>query len=78
MSPRPGSENLQNNEIVAALSEYARAFAKRYPWVRFYTPVNEMYVCARYSALDGLWNEQLRSEDAFVRGPQSRRRINPQ
>jgi beta-glucosidase/6-phospho-beta-glucosidase/beta-galactosidase len=60
-------ENFQNDEIVAALSEYARAFAKRYPWVRFYTPVNEMYVCARYSALDGLWNEQLRSEGAFVR-----------
>jgi beta-glucosidase/6-phospho-beta-glucosidase/beta-galactosidase len=60
-------ENFQNDEIVAALSEYAVAFAKRYPGVRFYTPVNEMYVCARYSALDGLWNEQLRSEGAFVR-----------
>jgi beta-glucosidase/6-phospho-beta-glucosidase/beta-galactosidase len=60
-------ENFQNDEIVAALIEYARAFARRYPWVRFYTPVNEMYVCARYSALDGLWNEQLRSEGAFVR-----------
>jgi beta-glucosidase/6-phospho-beta-glucosidase/beta-galactosidase len=60
-------ENFQNDEIVAALSEYAGAFASRYPWVRFYTPVNEMYVCARHSALDGLWNEQLRSEGAFVR-----------
>jgi beta-glucosidase/6-phospho-beta-glucosidase/beta-galactosidase len=59
--------NFQNEELVAALGEYAAAFAKRYPWVRFYTPVNEMYVCARYSALDGLWNEQERSEAAFVR-----------
>jgi beta-glucosidase/6-phospho-beta-glucosidase/beta-galactosidase len=59
--------NFQNDEIVAALSEYAAAFAKRYPWVRFYTPINEMYVCARHSALDGCWNEQLRSEGAFVR-----------
>ena len=39
-------------------SAYARAFAERYPWVRLYTPVNEMYVCARMSALDGNWNEQ--------------------
>ena len=37
------------------------------PGVRFYTPVNEMYVCARMSALDGLWNEQLRDEGAYAR-----------
>ena len=58
--------NFQNPEIGAALAEYASAFAQRYPWVRFYTPINEMYVCARMSALDGLWNEQLKDEGAFV------------
>jgi beta-glucosidase/6-phospho-beta-glucosidase/beta-galactosidase len=60
-------ENFQNNELAQRLSEYAGAFAERYPWVKFYTPVNEMYVTARMSALDGVWNEQLRSEDSFVR-----------
>src|SRR5690348_4356530 len=59
--------NLQNPDIAQALAEYAGAFADRYPWVRFYTPVNEMYVCARMSALDGLWNEQLRDEGAYAR-----------
>ena len=59
--------NLQNPDIGRALEEYAGAFAERYPWVRFYTPVNEMYVCARMSALDGLWNEQLRDEGAYAR-----------
>jgi beta-glucosidase/6-phospho-beta-glucosidase/beta-galactosidase len=59
--------NFQNPDIGAALEEYAGAFADRYPWVRFYTPVNEMYVCARMSALDGLWNEQLRDEGAYAR-----------
>ena len=59
--------NLQNGDIGRALEEYAGAFAERYPWVRFYTPVNEMYVCARMSALDGLWNEQLRDEGAYAR-----------
>jgi len=59
--------NLQNPDIGKALAEYAGAFADRYPWVRFYTPVNEMYVCARMSALDGLWNEQLRDEGAYAR-----------
>jgi beta-glucosidase/6-phospho-beta-glucosidase/beta-galactosidase len=60
-------ENFQNEEIVEALTEYAGAFARRYPWVRFYTPVNEMYVCARMSALQGVWNEQRSDEASFVR-----------
>lgn len=59
--------NFQNPDIGKALAEYAGAFAERFPWVRFYTPVNEMYVCARMSALDGLWNEQLHDEGAYAR-----------
>jgi beta-glucosidase/6-phospho-beta-glucosidase/beta-galactosidase len=58
--------DFQNPGIAPALAEYAAAFADRYPWVRFYTPVNEMYVCARISALDGVWNEQARDERAFA------------
>jgi beta-glucosidase/6-phospho-beta-glucosidase/beta-galactosidase len=59
-------ESFQNSEVAQALGAYAAAFAERYPWVRFYTPVNEMYVCARLSALEGAWNEQARDERAFV------------
>jgi beta-glucosidase/6-phospho-beta-glucosidase/beta-galactosidase len=59
--------NFQNPDIGKALAEYAAAFADRYPWVRFYTPVNEMYVCARMSAFDGLWNEELRGEASYAR-----------
>jgi beta-glucosidase/6-phospho-beta-glucosidase/beta-galactosidase len=59
-------QNFQNPEVPLALADYARAFAHRYPWVRFYTPVNEMYVCAKLSALEGLWNEQCQDERAFV------------
>ncbi len=58
--------DFQNPDIAPALTEYAAAFSQRYPWVRFYTPVNEMYVCARMSALDGVWNEQLQDEAAFI------------
>jgi beta-glucosidase/6-phospho-beta-glucosidase/beta-galactosidase len=58
--------DFQNADIVRYLGEYAGAFAARFPWVRFYTPINEMYVCARMSALDGLWNEQKRDERSFL------------
>lgn len=59
--------NFQNPDIAAALAEYAAAFARRFSWVQFYTPVNEMYVCARMSALQGAWNEELKDERAFAR-----------
>jgi beta-glucosidase/6-phospho-beta-glucosidase/beta-galactosidase len=58
--------DFQNPEWPALFAAYATAFAKRYPWVRFYTPVNEIYVCAKLSALNGVWNEQLQSEQGFV------------
>jgi hypothetical protein len=34
--------------------------------VQLYTPVNEMYICAMFSARYGWWNEQLSSDAAFV------------
>ena len=58
--------DFQNPELPLHFANYAGAVAKRYPWVRFYTPVNEIYVTARASALDGVWNEQLRTDRAFV------------
>lgn len=52
--------------VPAAFAEYAETFARRYPWIRPYTPVNEMLVTAEYSALRGCWNEQLAHDRSFV------------
>ena len=59
-------ESFQNPDWPMSFAEYAQAFARRYPWVRFYTPVNEIFVAAKLSALHGFWNEQLHSEESFV------------
>ncbi len=58
--------SFQNPALPLHFAEYATAVAKRYPWVRYWTPVNEIYVSARMSTLDGLWNEQIRTDHAFV------------
>ena len=58
--------NFQNPELPVYFADYCGAVAQRYPWVRYYTPVNEIYVSARMSAKDGLWNEQLKDDRAFV------------
>ena len=56
----------QNPELPVHFANYCAAVARRYPWVRYYTPVNEIYVTAKLSAKDGIWNEQLKSDRAFV------------
>lgn len=58
--------NFQNPDFPALFAQYAGDFARRFPWVQLYTPVNEMYICAEFSALYGWWNEQLASDKAFV------------
>ena len=58
--------NFQNPDFPAQFAHYARAFAERFPWVQLYTPVNEMYVCAMFSARYGWWNEQQSSDRSFV------------
>ena len=58
--------DFQNPEFATHFPDYARAFAERYPWVQLYTPINEMFICAVFSALYGWWNEQLTSDRAFV------------
>ena len=58
--------NFQNPDLPVLFQDYCGAVAERYPWVRAYTPVNEMYVTARNSAMDGIWNEQLKSPKAFI------------
>lgn len=58
--------NFQNPDFPALFSEYAGAFAQRFPWVQLYTPVNEMFICATFSAAYGWWNEQLQSDLGFV------------
>ena len=58
--------DFQNPELPVHFARYAEAVVKRYPWVRYYTPVNEIYVTAKLSAKDGKWNEQLKTDRAFV------------
>jgi beta-glucosidase/6-phospho-beta-glucosidase/beta-galactosidase len=59
-------ENFQNPDFPKLFAGYAKAFAQRYPWIQLYTPVNEMYICAMFSAKYGWWNEQLTTDKGFV------------
>jgi beta-glucosidase/6-phospho-beta-glucosidase/beta-galactosidase len=57
----------QDPAFPVLFANYARAFARRYPWIRHFTPVNEIFVGASFSALRGWWNECEASDATFVR-----------
>jgi beta-glucosidase/6-phospho-beta-glucosidase/beta-galactosidase len=59
--------DFQNEDWPHYFAEYARAFAERFPYIRYYTPVNEIYITATFSAHFGWWNERLTSDAAFVK-----------
>jgi beta-glucosidase/6-phospho-beta-glucosidase/beta-galactosidase len=58
--------DFQNPAFPVYFAEYAGSFAKRFPYLRFYTPVNEIFIAAMFSGQYGWWNECLKSDRTFV------------
>jgi beta-glucosidase len=58
--------DFQNPDFPALFADYARAFALRFPWVQLYTPVNEMFITAVFSAKYGWWNEERQDDRSYV------------
>lgn len=59
--------NFQNADFPRYFAEYAEAFARRFPHVKYWTPVNEILITTLFSAKYGWWNECLTSDGAYVR-----------
>lgn len=59
-------ESFQNPDFPEYFAEYACAFATRFPDLQFYTPINEIFITAMFSAQYGWWNERMTSERSFV------------
>ena len=58
--------NFQNPDFPRYFAEYAAAFARRFPELQLYTPINEIFITAMFSAQYGWWNERLHSDRDFV------------
>jgi beta-glucosidase/6-phospho-beta-glucosidase/beta-galactosidase len=59
-------ENFQNPDFPNYFAEYAKAFAERFPYIRHYTPINEIFITAVFSGQYGWWNEKLTTDRGFV------------
>lgn len=63
----PRHTSLVDPRFAEDLARYARAVARRYPWVDAYTPVNEPLTTARFSGLYGFWYPHAGDELSFAR-----------
>jgi dTDP-4-dehydrorhamnose reductase len=62
----PASTSLIDPEFPARFAAYAAIVARRYPWIRDYTPINEPLTTARFSALYGYWYPHARDDRSFA------------
>ncbi|MGZ3918362.1 MAG: glycoside hydrolase, partial [Flavisolibacter sp.] len=51
----PKFTDLADPDFPRLLAGYARSVAEEFPWIEYYTPVNEPVTTARFSGLYGLW-----------------------
>ena len=63
----PFFTNLDDINFPFLLAEYAGTIAERYPWIEFYTPVNEPLTTARFSGLYGIWYPHKKDDLSFSR-----------
>ncbi|GAB3429026.1 sugar nucleotide-binding protein [Massilia solisilvae] len=62
----PRHTSLLDPAFAPQLAEYAGAVAARYPWLEYYTPVNEPCTTARFAGLYGLWYPHGRDDRTFI------------
>ena len=62
----PEYTSLQDDAFPEKLAAYASLVAKQFPWLEYYTPVNEPLTTARFSGLYGFWYPHLKNEKQFV------------
>ena len=63
----PRYTDLLDPRFPALLAEQAGRTARRYPWIRSWTPVNEPLTTARFSGLYGHWHPHRRDQASFLR-----------
>jgi len=63
----PANTSLLDPLFPCKLAVYASNFARRYPEVTYYTPVNEPMTTARFSGLYGFWYPHHECDTSFLR-----------
>jgi dTDP-4-dehydrorhamnose reductase len=63
----PEFVSILDDSFVSGLAQYAGQVAQKFPWINYYTPVNEPLTTARFCGLYGLWYPHRQDDDSFCR-----------
>ncbi len=63
----PAFTSLIDNNFPTLLAVYAAKVAEKFPFIEYYTPVNEPLTTARFSGLYALWYPHHKTDRSFVR-----------
>jgi dTDP-4-dehydrorhamnose reductase len=63
----PAFTDLTDEKFPEKFADYATKVATRFPWINYYTPVNEPLTTARFSGLYGFWYPHLSTEADFLK-----------
>ena len=63
----PAFTNLTDPQFPYLLADYAGRVAEKFPWIEFYTPVNEPLTTSRFSGLYGFWYPHMKQAGSFIK-----------
>jgi dTDP-4-dehydrorhamnose reductase len=59
--------HMAEESFATGLAAYAGQVAEKFPWITYYTPVNEPLTTARFCGLYGLWYPHGNNDRSFIR-----------
>src|SRR5215218_576771 len=62
----PQFTNMLDERFPELLAAYAKEVALKFPWIEYYTPVNEPLTTARFSGLYGIWYPHNTDDRSFL------------
>lgn len=63
----PDYVNMLEDSFPEGLAAYAEKLATKFPWINYYTPINEPLTTARFCGLYGLWYPHKSDDVSFIR-----------
>lgn len=63
----PSYAPILSNNFATGLASYAEKVALKFPWINYYTPINEPLTTARFCGLYGFWHPHHKNDQSFLK-----------
>ncbi|MFD2161474.1 family 1 glycosylhydrolase [Paradesertivirga mongoliensis] len=63
----PSYASIETEQFATGLAEFALQVAQKFPWIEYYTPINEPLTTARFCGLYGFWYPHQNTDKDFIR-----------